>query len=57
MKQTFKWVSLACLTVILAFTSCTQSEIDGTQDIPGDSGETTLIRATMPAEPESRISF
>ena len=57
MKQTFKWVSFACLAVILAFTSCTQAEIEGTQDIPGDSGEKSVIRATMPAEPETRIAF
>ena len=57
MKQTFKWVSFACLAIILAFTSCTQAEIEGTQDIPGDSGEKSVIRATMPAEPETRIAF
>ena len=57
MKQTFKWVSFACLAIILAFTSCTQAEIEGIQDIPGDSGEKSVIRATMPAEPETRIAF
>ena len=57
MRKTFHCIALALMSGVISFSSCTQAEIEGTQGIVVTPMFKTVISATTPGNPQTRINF